>query len=159
MPEFDALGRELTSGDVLPHIVARDASYVRRAPTPGRKPQLIQLASLTASALVSAEPTGASSASAGPAVLVGQYSECLLWGVISSGTGSPVGVQFGVQVADLYNTAFLLHPVGLSASTTKTSGILGVLSITTLGVALRAICVASTAYSGGTVTIWGAFKT
>jgi hypothetical protein len=158
MPLYDANGNELVAGPAPQVVVQQMLGGARRAPAPGRKPQLIQLASLTASALVAAPPTGASSPSAGPIQPVGQYLEALLWAVIVGGTGTPAGLQFGLQIADQYNGVYALHPSGLSAASTATSGVLGVIAATQLGVAVRAICIATTAPTAGTITIWGAFK-
>jgi hypothetical protein len=158
MPLYDAYGNELAAGPSPQVVVQQTLGGARRAPSPGRKPQLIQLASLTASALVAAPPTGASSPSAGPPVPVGQFNEVLLWAVISGGTGSPAGVQFGLQICDLYSGVYGPHPSGLSAVSTALSGMLGSLAATQLGVMVRALCIASTAYTAGTITIYGAFK-
>jgi len=95
MPLYDASGNELVAGPSPQVVVQQMLGGARRAPSPGRKPQLIQLASLTASALVSAPPTGASSPSAGPIQPVGQYLEALLWAVIVGGTGTPAGLPTG----------------------------------------------------------------
>ena len=158
MPLYDASGNERVAVPGPVPVLAQAPGGARRAPSPGRKPQLIQLASLTASALVAAPPTGASSPSAGPPVPVGQFNEVLLWAVISGGTGSPAGVQFGLQICDLYSGVYGAHPSGLSAASTALSGMLGSLAATQLGVMVRAICIASTAYTAGTITIYGAFK-
>jgi hypothetical protein len=158
VPLYDAYGNELVAGPAPQVVVQQMLGGARRALSPGRKPQLIQMASLTASALVAAPPTGATSPSAGPPVPVGQFNEVLLWAVISGGTGSPAGVQLGLQICDLYSGVYGAHPSGLSAASSALSGLLGSLAATQLGVTVRAICIASTAYTAGTITIYGAFK-
>ena len=52
MPLYDASGNERVAGPSPQVVVQQMLGGARRAPSPGRKPQLIQLASLTASAFL-----------------------------------------------------------------------------------------------------------
>jgi hypothetical protein len=50
MPLYDAYGNELVAVPGPMPVLAQAPGGARRAPSPGRKPQLIQLASLTGTA-------------------------------------------------------------------------------------------------------------
>src|SRR5205085_12111304 len=99
-----------------------------------------------------------SSQAGGPPGSLCRFNGCLLWAVMSGGSGSRTGVQFGLQLCDLYSGVYGAHPSGLAAARTALSALLGGLAATQLGVMVRAICIASTAYTAGTITIYGAFK-